>query len=179
MYAYASNVQNWIDFSGLAPFGPQTFGMSDRAVSNMYNQGMNDLARKNYQVAKIDLTQPNKWEFVKFEVERTKAWWSDGKSVNAVCKNKRTGSITKTQYKYYQTYPMLINELPIHSSFDDPMGLAGSNPEDPGPISKAIKGLYDAHQRAGKCGSRSELQCFLDKDANPKLGQELCSQLKK
>lgn len=179
LYAYASNVQNWIDFSGLAPFVPQTFGMSDRAVSNMYNQGMNDLARKNYQVVKIDLTQPNKWDFVKFDVESTKQWWNDGKSVNAICKNKRTGSTTKVQYKYYQSYPMLINELSVHDTSADPTGLGGSNPEDPGPISKAIKGLYDSRQRAGKCGSRSELQCFLDKDANPKLGQELCSQLKK
>ena len=44
LYAYASNVQNWIDFSGLAPFGPQTFGISERAASNLYNQGMNNLA---------------------------------------------------------------------------------------------------------------------------------------
>ena len=179
LYAYASNVQNWIDFSGLAPFGPQTFGMSDRAVSNLYNQGMNDLARKNYPVVKIDLTQPNKWDFVKFEVESTKQWWNDGKSVNAICKNKRTGSTAKVQYKYYQSYPMLINEPSVHETSADPTGLGGSNPEDLGPISKAIKGLYDSRQRAGKCGSRSELQCFLDKDANPKLGQELCSQLKK
>ncbi|WP_301178357.1 DUF2345 domain-containing protein [Neisseria dumasiana] len=46
LYAYAPNVQKWMDFSGLQPFDLQAFGISDRAASNMYNQGMNELAKK-------------------------------------------------------------------------------------------------------------------------------------
>lgn len=58
------------------------------------------------------------------------------------------------------------------------MGFGGDIPEDPGPIMKATKELYEAQKRAGKCGSKSELQCFLDKDANATLGKQLCRKLK-
>ena len=44
LYAYAPNVQKWIDFSGLESFNLQSFGISERAASNLYNQGMNNLA---------------------------------------------------------------------------------------------------------------------------------------
>ncbi|CDG53140.1 MULTISPECIES: RHS repeat-associated core domain-containing protein [Halomonadaceae] len=161
LYGYVTNPTGMVDPLGL--FGANMHHLEPFGV------GIHASNPSNTQSPAV-AQPPSEWEFVEWEVlepeGRLERLWTDYKDVRAVCSDQH-GNSTTTSAKYFQTRPMCVNEI-----------CRGGGPKPDAKVVDTIFYLEKANSHARGCGGLSKFECFMQNEATPDLGAQMCENLR-
>ena len=128
--------------------------------------------------AQVESTIPKptpEWKFIRWSEDRGQRFGNRYVNFNVICEDQ-FGNTKSVNARTFQTGWFTINEPVLGTGIPDPGEDSSDIASGTGKIIDSVKGIYDAHNRAVTCGSKSNSQCFKDTEATPELGNKLCGQ---